>query len=90
VWNLEWADGCVKIASQWDSVSGAYQTLLNSRSKIEMEKDAFLWEWKALLRKIIEAIDKSGIKIANQAELDSLRRIEAAIAKQGYLYATSS
>jgi hypothetical protein len=89
-WNLEWADGCVKIASQWNSVAGAYETLLNNRSKLEMEKDVFLWEWKALLRKIIEAIDKSGIEIANQAELDSLRRIEAAIAKQGYLYAASS
>lgn len=87
VWNLEWADGCVEIASQWNSVAGAYETLLNSRSKLEMEKDAFLWEWKALLRKIIEAIDKSGIKIAN---LDSLRSIEAAIARQGYLYTASS
>lgn len=85
-WNLEWADGCVKIASQWNSVAGAYEALLNNRSKLEMEKDVFLWEWKALLVKIIEAIDFSGIKIANQAELDSLRRLEAAIAKQGRLY----
>ena len=89
-WNIEWADGIVKIGSQWNSIAGAYEALLNSRSQLEMEKDVFLSEWKALLRKIIEAIDKSVIAIANQAELDSLRRLESAIPKLGRFYRSSS
>jgi hypothetical protein len=89
-WNIEWADGIIKIVSHWNSIAGAYEALLNSRSKLEMKKDVFLSEWKALLRKIIEAIDKSGITIANQGELDSLRNLEAAIPKLGRFYISSS
>ncbi|MCP2727256.1 hypothetical protein [Limnofasciculus baicalensis] len=89
-WNIEWADGIIKIASHWHSVAGAYEALLNSRSQLEMEKDLFLSEWKALLRKIIEAIDFSEITIVNQAELDSLRRLESAIPKLGRFYISSS
>ena len=89
-WNIEWTDDRIKITSHWNSVAGAYEALLNSRSKLEIEKDVFLGEWKTLLRKIIEAIDSSGIKIANHAELDYIRRIEAAIANQGCLYSASS
>ncbi len=88
-WNIEWADGRIKIASQWNSMAGAYEALLNSRSKLEIELDVFLGEWKALVKKIIEAIDFSGIKIVNQVELDSLRKLEAAIAKEGSLYTAS-
>ncbi len=88
-WNIEWGDGILKIVSQWNSIAGAYEALLNSRSKLEMEKNLFLSEWKALLRKIIEAIDFSGITIVNQAELDYLRSLESAIPKLGRFYISS-
>lgn len=87
-WKLEWASNRLIIASQWDSIAGNYEDLLNSRSQLEIEQDMFLWEWKALLRKVIEAIDFTGIKIANQEELNSLCKLEAAITRLGRRYAT--
>lgn len=85
-WRLQWTDSRVKIESKWDSVAGNYQDLLNSRGMLEVEYGAFLWEWKALLRKIIDSIDSSGVRVANEAELGVLRRIEEAIPRFGRRY----
>lgn len=85
-WELEWVDGQLIIASHWDSVAGAYEDLLNSRSQIVIKQDTFLYEWKALLKKVIEAINISGIQVTNQEELELIYRLESAIARFGYRY----
>jgi hypothetical protein len=85
-WDVEWADNHLTIASQWSSIAGYYEDLLNSRSQLVVEKDQFVYEWKALLRKLIEAIEISGIEITIKERLDYLYQIEAAIPKLGSLY----
>ena len=85
-WSLNWADGNLRIDATWESVAGSYEDLLNSRNKLEIRQDHFLHEWKALLRKVIEAIETSGVKITEEKDLTLLRRVEAAIPKFGRLY----
>ena len=85
-WSLSWADGTLRIETKWESVAGSYEDLLNSRSTLEVQRGQFLSEWKALLGKVIEAIDTSGIRIADQEHVLLLRRIEAAIPRCGKLY----
>ena len=38
------------------------------------------------LRKLLEAIEQSGVPVADQDNLESLRRVEAAIPGYGRLY----
>jgi hypothetical protein len=62
-WSLHWAAGTLTIDAAWVSIAGSYVELLNSRRTLEVPRDEFLSEWKSLLKKVIEAIDGSGIKI---------------------------
>jgi hypothetical protein len=85
-WSLHWAAGALTIDAAWESVAGSYENLLNSRRTLEVPRDEFLSEWKSLLKKVIEAIDSSGIKIQEEQQVALLRRVEAAIPKCGRIY----
>ncbi|MDZ8055685.1 MAG: hypothetical protein RMX68_026880 [Aulosira sp. ZfuVER01] len=78
-WIIDWANGQLNIASQWDSIAGNYEELLNSRSKLEISQDLFLREWKALLRKIVELIDNMNIIVTDTDNLNNLIKIENSI-----------
>jgi hypothetical protein len=84
-WYLEWDEHQMTIEAEWFAVAGNYQALLNSRDKLRISKDAFLREWKGLLRKLIEALYVTGVQIEAQEELETLCRIEAAIPAFGKL-----
>ncbi|MBA4156984.1 MAG: hypothetical protein H0X65_05860 [Gemmatimonadetes bacterium] len=85
-WTLDWANGALRIDARWESVAGSYENLLNSRHTLEVRKDQFLSEWKSLLQKVMEAIDTSGIRVAEQEQVVLLRRVEAAIPEYGRIY----
>jgi len=88
-WYLEWDEHQMTIEAEWLAAAGNYQALLNSRDKLRISKDAFLREWKGLLRKLIEAINVTGVQIEAQEEFETLCRIEAAIPAFGKLYQLS-
>lgn len=88
-WYLDWDEHQMTIEAEWFGVAGNYQALLNSRDKLRISKDAFLREWKGLLRKLIEAINLTGVQIEAQEEFETLCRIEAAIPAFGKLYQLS-
>ena len=86
-WSLHWiSGGALRMEATWHSVAGSYEDLLNSRPIIELQQYEFHREWKAPLKKVIEAIDASGIRIAEQEQLIQLRRVEAAILDYGRIY----
>ena len=83
VWSLYWAGGNLTVDASWESIAGSYENLLNSRRTLKVPQAEFLIQWKALLKKVIEAIDYSGIKIQDKKQIGTLRGIEAAIPKAG-------
>jgi hypothetical protein len=87
-WKLSWKANVLTITSNWDSISGNYEDLLNKRNQLEVSRSQFLDEWKALLRKVIESVEQSGVEIEDKHEINALRKIEASIASFGNLYAT--
>lgn len=89
-WSVSWADGKVRIDATWHSVAGSYLDLLNSRRLLEIDQQEFLSEWKALLRKVIFAVEKNGVVLVNNEDLVSIRRVEAAIRDLGRLYRTKA
>jgi hypothetical protein len=84
-WDVEWENNNVKISSHWDNVVSG-EDLLNSRNYMEIPKDMFLQEWKMLLRKIIDAINQSGVVITNQESWNSFCEVESRIETPGFLY----
>jgi hypothetical protein len=89
-WNVEWENNNLKISSFWNSTSGRYEDLLNSHSDLKTERDWFLSEWKMLLRKIIDAINQSGIVITDREPWESFCEIESRIKNLGSLYLVSN
>lgn len=85
-WSLSWVEEKIDISAKWESVAGCYEDLLNSRNVLKFNKDQFLSEWKTILKKIIIAVETSGIKIADEKEVALLYGIEAAIPNVGHLY----
>jgi hypothetical protein len=86
IWKLEWVGEQLKIESEWNMVAGNYESLLNSRSQLKINKNIFLSEWKSFLQKIIEKVDYSEIKIKDYDNVEMLHKIESSINKLGRLY----
>lgn len=85
-WKLAWSGGSLSVEADWKSVAGDYADLLNSRSRLEIGHQEFVWEWKALLNRVIKSVEASGIEIVNQSQLRIIREIEAKIPQFGRLY----
>jgi len=86
-WFLEWKGEDLTIESKWHGISGNYQQLLNSQPQLQIRRDQFVCEWKEVLRRVIDAIDSSGVDVRDKTNLESLRWVEAQIPNRGYLYA---
>jgi hypothetical protein len=84
-WYVRCTSDSLKIESEWGKVTGEYEDWLNKHSQLEIKKSVFMAEWKMLLRKVIEAIEQSDLKVEKK-ELRKLYKIEAAITKFGELY----
>jgi hypothetical protein len=87
-WQLNWNDNQLTIFSNWHSPADFYTDLLNSRNKLEINRDAFLWEWKAVLRKVIWAIENGEFTFRYKPNWKALYKLEAAIPKYGFFYQT--
>ncbi len=86
-WNLAWHDGQLVVDSAWYKVLGADETLLRQRSRLEMPVPDFLAEWKMPLRRLVDALDLTRSSCPDdQAKVDRLRRIEAALPHFGAAY----
>lgn len=87
-WNIKWdtKKNKIQIEANWENVLGGLEDILSTEKHLEMELDLFLYEWKGLLRKVIESLETSEIEIEDKEELALLYRIEAAIPKFGVLY----
>jgi hypothetical protein len=85
-WYLEWVENQLTISSDWDSVAGNYEALLNQNNQIVVDKLGFLNEWKVLLIKIIESVKISGIQIKNQEEFTEICNLSSVLPKFGKLY----
>jgi hypothetical protein len=85
-WDIKWKSNDIEITSQWISIVGGYEDLLNSRNHLILPIHMFLSEWKMVLKKIIDAINQSGIIIKNKEVFESLCKIESKIEVPGYLY----
>lgn len=85
-WSISWEDQSLRVESNWQSISGSYEQLLNDRNILEVQKDRFLREWKSLLTKVINAIETSGIRIEDKEQVELLHHVEGAIDGDGYLY----
>ena len=85
-WNVRWNGGHVRIQADWHSVAGRYEDVLNSRQNLECGQTEFLQEWKMLLKKVIEVVERSGIDLADRHRFEQIRSIEARIVYPGILY----
>lgn len=86
-WALEWTADQVTIIATWDSVAGGYEDLLNQRNMLEVERKGFLREWRAVLRHVLDKVNKANLEIEDQSSIDLLRKIEAALPSVRSLYA---
>jgi hypothetical protein len=84
-WYVSCTGDSLKITSEWSRVDGGYEDWLNARSQLDIKKSTFIFEWKALLIKIIEAIEKSNLNVDKKSLVD-LRKTESAITSFGKLY----
>ena len=88
-WDLQWMDGRLDINTNWASVEGHYEDLLNRRAHLETDQQQFASEWKRPLRTILTGIDQSKMRVADtDGCLARLRRIEAALPTYGRLYSS--
>jgi hypothetical protein len=77
-WRLRWSGGQLALHGSWSCIRGNYQALLNERPDISLPLDEFTAEWKAVLERIVGAIDASGIQLeAGDERLDRLRALIA-------------
>lgn len=86
-WRLRWSAGQLALNGRWSCIRGSYESLLNERPDIALPLDDFLAEWKAVLERIVRAIDANGIRLdEGDDRLDRLRALEAAIPRYGLRY----
>jgi hypothetical protein len=85
-WNMIWKFDDLRISAQWHSVTGFTELLLSSRSCISISRLAFLAEWKALLRMILQCLSNAGYNDQHLLDLSELKRVEGRIASLGQLY----
>lgn len=87
-WDLIWdtKENKIQIYANWENLSNYLENILSSKNYLEMELNDFLYEWKGLLKKIIDSIEKFNIENIRKSELDFLYRIESHIPKYGLLY----
>jgi hypothetical protein len=84
-WYVRCIGDSLQITSEWHRVDGGYEDWLNARSQLEIKKSTFIFEWKALLIKIIEAVESSNLNV-DKKSLIELRSTESAITNFGKLY----
>jgi hypothetical protein len=86
LWHIKTVENsCLSITSEWSRVESKYEQWLNNNNYIEIKRNVFIAEWKALLQKIIEAIKQSSLSV-DRKSLHKLNKIENAILEFGKIY----
>jgi len=85
-WEVTWSRGRVNVRSEWRSVAGNYEKLLNSRPEIEMPTVSFLGEWRLLLEQVETDVTPFRESLTDAHFLDRLVRLARRLPRQSHLY----
>lgn len=85
-WRMKWNNTTLDIEAKWDTVIGDTESLLSARSKLTIDKNAFISEWKPLLGIALKALTNAGYRDEQLADLARLRKIHDQIRHPGILY----
>lgn len=85
-WSVEWSNEKIKIESFWECTTGHLESMLNMCNTVTLLTSEFLYEWKGILKNIIDALDSCGYKEEQICNLKRLRDIYENIGGSGYLY----
>jgi hypothetical protein len=86
VWKIKWDRNEVEIASEWGSVLGHTEDMLNLKGPITILKESFANEWKRVLYNVIEGLKLSGYSEASLPGMARLISEYDLIEKEGILY----
>ncbi|UKS27376.1 hypothetical protein LOZ80_00010 [Paenibacillus sp. HWE-109] len=86
VWHIRWLEEQVEITSEWGSVLGHTEQLLDSKGAISLSKQSFISEWKRVLFNIISGLQESGYNESNLPDMTRLKVEYNAIQGEGILY----
>lgn len=86
-WDIQWRQGRITVIAEWNKIVGGYENTLQDQPQIEATVDEFLAEWKGLLGKVLEAVDREGVDVEDRTNLDILKHIMASVPHYGQLYA---
>ncbi len=89
-WDIQWRQGCITVVAKWNKIVGGYEKVLQDQPQIEVTVDEFLAEWRGLLGKVLEAVDREGVDVEDRTNLDILKHIMASVPRYGQLYAHSA
>lgn len=86
-WHFRWEGECLVVtSSEWRSVVGSTEELLRGRPILQIGKSEFVFEWKALLERVRDALVGAGFTSRTLPELDRIIETVRAIAEYGVLY----
>ena len=86
IWRIERLDRHIRVDSEWASVAGDIENVLNERRSLEIPTADFLAEWNELTRKVLECCSLAGVQVVGSAALERLQGIAKAIPCRGRLY----
>ena len=85
-WVMSWEGDVLTVESEWISVIGKTEEILNGLGVLVVSKQTFISEWKALLEKVICGLSECGYKSSKIDEFGRLKDISSRINDIGPLY----
>ncbi len=86
IWKCIWEKDQLTIDSEWISVMGNTEKLLNKQSKLEVPVSTFLPEWKGLFQVIKKGLELSGYKSNAYENILEIETVCNQISGKGILY----
>jgi len=89
-WQLVWKAATLTITClEWRCVVGETEKMLRLKPIVSMRKMDFVFEWKALLERVLDALNGAGFTVAAVPELSGLIERIREIDEHGMLYRKS-
>lgn len=86
-WVFDWASDCLLVtAPEWRSVVGNTEELLRALPVIELNKNEYVYEWRALLERTRDALLGAGYSARTVPEIDRLLGVITTIGEYGTRY----
>lgn len=95
-WEVYWNNYQIRIEARFtdtENAYGPYAAVLNEQSSLEMDRYAFLREWKTLFHQLVMAFQSLNLGISDPKEgkkLQLMQKLEQRIPKFGKLYTSES